>query len=135
MSVHIEKRTPKIIVHRTWTLENEEPYSEVENPDVPEALMAFAEEVRGNGGARIAVTTDFGMKDFGNGASGSVTISMDCNQDDKTMQGVAQALSQWSIGLTEQHWRAADQKFQQMYFERHPEKAPMVHQTPPPFKP
>ncbi len=97
--------------------------------------MAFAEQVRGNAGARIAVTTDFAMKDFGNGASGSVTVSMDCNEDDQTMQYVAKSLSAWTIQLAEEHYKAADAKFQQMFYEKHPDKAPMVQSMPPPFKP
>src|SRR5690606_22421221 len=125
-------RIPKFIVQRTWTIDGED-FSELENPDVPEALMAFAEQVRGNAGARIALNADFGMKDYGNGASGSVTIALDCNQDDQTMVYTAKSLSAWVIQLTEEHYREADKKFQQMYFEKHPEKAPQVYSGPPPF--
>lgn len=129
-----QHRRPKVIISIRYELDGGGE-AEVHNPDVPEALMAFAEQVRGNAGARVAVTSDFSMKDFGNGASGSVTISLDCNQDDQTIPYVARSLSAWTIQLAEEHYKAADAKFQQMLFQKHPEKAPMVQPGPPPFKP
>jgi hypothetical protein len=134
MAATVKIRVPLITIHRTWTIDGED-FSEMENPDVPEALMAFADQVRGNAGVRIGANADFGMKDYGNGAGGGISISMDCNQDDQTIPFVAKTLSAWVISLTEEHFNAADAKFQQMYFQKHPDKAPMMQAGPPPFKP
>jgi len=135
----LRRRNVKILVHKIWTVDGDET-SAVDNPTAPEALMAFAEQVRGNAGARVSVTTDFGMKDYGNGASGSVTISLDCNEDDNTVQAVARGLSSWTIGLAEEHFQKADEKYRQLYFQKHPEQAPVQSQQPflpppAPFKP
>ena len=97
--------------------------------------MAFADAVKGDAGARVVVSTDFGMKDYGNGPSGSVSVGIDCNQDDQTIAHVAKALSLWSISFAEEHFKAADQKYQQMATEKHPEKSPTILPGPPPFKP
>lgn len=126
--IEVAKRRLKIITRLTWTIGKEE-FNEVENPDAPEALMAWADQVRGNAGARVSMTSDFSMKEYGNGASGSVTISLDCNQDDQTMTAVAQGLSTWTIDLAAAHYKACEQKFMQMVMEKQGGGGP------PPFKP
>jgi hypothetical protein len=115
--IEIAKRRPKVIVRYGFTIDKVE-HNETENHELPEALMAFAEQVRGNAGARVSYSTDFSMKEFGNGPNGSVTISLDCNQDDQTITSVAQGLSQWTIALAETHYTAAEAKFRQMVLER-----------------
>jgi hypothetical protein len=54
--------------------------------DPPKELMDAYEQVAGNGLARVTVSTDMGIKDFGTGAGSMVTISLACNQDQQTMQ-------------------------------------------------
>lgn len=71
MTVHV-KGHPDI--HFTFT---EEP---------PKDIMDAYEQVVGNGLAKVSVSTDMGIKEFGTGAGSMVTISIACNQDQQTMQ-------------------------------------------------
>jgi hypothetical protein len=43
----------------------------------------------GDGRARVSVTADVGIKDFGTGASSSCTIVLTCNQDAQTINQAA----------------------------------------------
>lgn len=52
----------------------------------PKDIMDAYEQVVGNGLAKVSVSTDMGIKDFGTGAGSMVTISLSCNQDQQTMQ-------------------------------------------------
>lgn len=55
-------------------------------PDnIPEELMKAAEELLGDAQSRVSVTMDLSSKNFGNGASAMVTVSLNCNQDDETI--------------------------------------------------
>lgn len=116
------ERLPKVLVSRGYKLEGES-ITETNDGEISEEIMAFADQVLGNGQARVAVTADFGMKDFGNGPSGSVTISLSCNQDDATIANVFQTLKDWTRGLARTHFEEMEKEFQQMFFSRHPDKA------------
>ena len=66
--------------------------------DPPKELMDAYEQVAGNGLARVTVSTDMGIKDFGTGAGSMVTISLTCNQDQQTLQtavGLAGQMARW----------------------------------------
>jgi hypothetical protein len=85
-----------------------------EDGNYPEGLMAYAESVIGNGLARVSATSDTSQKEFGNGVSSSVTISLSCNQDDATINNVAQTLGKWTQALARQNYDASFQEFEQM---------------------
>src|SRR5512140_1439035 len=122
MGSELYNRLPRVLITRSYKLEKD---TVTETSDeVPEEIMAFADQVMGNGQARVAVTADFGMKDFGNGPSGSVTISLSCNQDDATIGNVFQTLKGWTKAMARQHFEEMDKEFQQMFFARHPDKQP-----------
>jgi hypothetical protein len=66
----------------------------------PKEIMDAYEQVAGNGLARVTVSTDMGIKDFGTGAGSMVTISLACNQDQQTMQtalNLAGQLGRWFV--------------------------------------
>jgi hypothetical protein len=83
------------------------------NGVLPEALMAYAESVVGNAQAKVSATSDLAMKEYGNGCSSSITISLTCNQDDATINNVAQTLGKWTQSLAKQNFDEAWNEFQQ----------------------
>lgn len=91
--------------------------------EVPEEIMAYAQQVIGNGQARVAVSADVSMKDFGNGVSASVTISLSCNQDDETINNVVNSLGVWTRGYAKQQMEQAYAEYQNMYAQKHPGKS------------
>ena len=48
--------------------------------------MAKIEELLGDGQARVTAGIDMGVKDFGNGYGVHVSVSFNCNQDEKSVQ-------------------------------------------------
>ncbi len=115
-------RLPRVLITREYKIDGQV-VSETSD-EVSEEIMAFADQVLGNGQARVAVTADMGMKDFGNGATGSVTISLACNQDDTTIGSVFQTLKGWTRQMARQHFEEMDKEFQQVFAQRHPGKSP-----------
>ena len=47
--------------------------------------MDVYESVVGNGLAKVTVSADMSIKDFGTGASAMVAITLTCNQDEETI--------------------------------------------------
>ena len=80
--------------------------------EVPKEMSDYAQQVMGNAQARVAVTTDMAFKDYGNGVSVSVTLSLSCNQDDQTVNNVVQALGGWSRAYCKQQLEVARQEYQ-----------------------
>lgn len=53
--------------------------------EVPKEVMDAYEQVVGNGLAKVSVSADMSIKDFGTGASAMVSITLSCNQDERTI--------------------------------------------------
>lgn len=52
---------------------------------IPEKYMQDCKKLIGDGLARITVSTDMALKDFGSGAGAMVSVSLTCNQDQDTI--------------------------------------------------
>lgn len=117
-------RDPKVILKRIYTLDGQE-IADSEMGEVPKDMDDYAKLVMGDGQARVAVSHDMGFKDFGNGVSVSVTLSLSCNQDATTLGNVVQMLGSWSREYCKQQLAIADQEYQKLYFQKYPEKAPL----------
>lgn len=109
---HIFKQ-PKVLIARRIEIDKQVT-TDMNDGEVPEEIMAFAEQVMGNGQARVAVNADFCMKDFGNGTSASVTISLACNQDDETIGKVFNTLKGWTQQMARAHFYEMDAQFKTM---------------------
>jgi hypothetical protein len=127
MGSELQNRLPKYFITREYVNKGKTTTDRYEG-EVPMEVQNYATQVLGDGQARISVTADFGMKDYGNGANGSVTISLSCNQDDTTINNVVNTLSIWTRAYAKQHFEAMDKEFQQMFFTKKQE-------GPPSFKP
>ena len=58
-------------------------YTFTEEP--PKEIMDVYESVVGNGLAKVTVSADMSINDFGTGASAMVAITLTCNQDEETI--------------------------------------------------
>jgi hypothetical protein len=123
MGVELRDHLPKFILTREFVI-NGKPTVDQYQGEVPMEVQNYAAQVLGNGQARVAVSADFGMKDYGNGASGSVTISLACNQDDATIYNVVGTLSAWTRSYAKQHFEVMDQEFQKMFLSKKQEGGP-----------
>lgn len=114
------ERLPKITGWKEICPGNAPPIIDVFEGEVPMDVQDYAKQVLGDGNARMSATADYGMKNFGSGAGGGITISMSCNQDLNTMQAVQQFISQWAIKAARAHAEAAYAEYLQMK-AAHPE--------------
>ncbi len=133
--MEVDIRLPKMTGSFEIVLDGKIVSSGIHDGSIPEEIMGYSDEVMGNGAARVAVTADVSMKDYGNGVSASVTLSISCNQDDQTIANVAGTLGQWARAFAQQNFNQADAEFQQLFAAKHPDKAPKVYAGPPAFKP
>lgn len=58
---------------------------DVGQTEIPEKYMQDCKKLVGDGLARITVSADMALKDFGSGAGAMVSVSLTCNQDQDTI--------------------------------------------------
>jgi hypothetical protein len=107
-------RSPKVVAGRTLNLPGGNTKHYTYEGEVPEEMADYSQQVMGNAQARIAVTTDMAFKDYGNGVSVSVTLSLSCNQDDTTVNNVIQTLGSWSREYCKQQLSIAQDEYKQL---------------------
>jgi hypothetical protein len=68
--------------------------------EVPKELMDAYKQVLGNAAAKVSVSADMGAKEFGNGASATVFVTLSCDQNQETiLQAIelAGAMARWAV--------------------------------------
>jgi hypothetical protein len=93
---------------------NKQVYTSTHDGEVPKEMADYSQQVKGDGQARVAVSADMAFKDYGNGVSVSVTLSLSCNQDDQTVNNVVQTLSGWSREYCKQSLALARVEYEKM---------------------
>jgi hypothetical protein len=112
---------PRVRGNYKIEFEKEAPIStffELTEEHLPREFMSQLLAVKGDGGNRVSMTTDFNKKDYGNGFGASATLSIGCGSDDATTSAAAALCSQWSIFFAKQHFEMAEQVYRQMMAER-----------------
>lgn len=91
---------PKFNANMTVELKGSPTINLTYEGDVPKELMDEYQSLVGNGLAKVSVSADMGIKDFGTGAGSMVTVSLTCNQDQQTIQkalSLAGHVSRWFV--------------------------------------
>lgn len=57
---------------------------------VPERLMSAYAKIVGNGLAKVSVSADYSLKEFGSGTSSMASVSLSCNQDEASIREAAE---------------------------------------------
>lgn len=78
--------------------------------ELPKELMDAYQQVAGDGKARVSVSTDMGVKTFGNGASAMVNVSLTCNQDATTMQQALELAAQMGRFYAAKYQKEAEEE-------------------------
>lgn len=116
----VEYRLPKITA--SWTVKvNSQVISEqsqLDYKDLPRNIMDEVEALVGNGLARVAISTDMGIMDYGTGAKGMATVSLTCNQDVKTIEKAADLAGQMARGFAQENRQRAENELQQVIQQR-----------------
>lgn len=111
MELHL--RQPKITGSREYVI-GKDSLRETYEGEVPKEMADYSQQVMGNGQARVAMTADMSFKDYGNGVSVSVTLSLSCNQDDQTINQVVGMLGTWSREYCKQQLAIAQDEYAKM---------------------
>lgn len=88
MSEHIF-RLPKFYAHYSVKTESGKTVNYDYRGDPPEKLMDAYKKIIGDGQAKVTVTTDFGMKSFGEGVSSMCAVTLTCGQNEEQINEAA----------------------------------------------
>ena len=77
---------PKYSASFALNIKGKNPQNYLFQGEVPERLMDDFKNIIGDGNAKVNVSVDMGIKDFGTGASAMCSVSLTCNQDYETIQ-------------------------------------------------
>jgi hypothetical protein len=80
--------------------------------DIPEEIMAKAEKILGDGAARVSAGVDMARKEFGNGFGVHVSVSLNCNQDDNSIELAAEMVKDLAHGFAEEHYQEAAELYE-----------------------
>ncbi len=75
----------KISITRKFGADNNQTV-DIGQTEIPENYMLDARKLVGDGLARITVSADMALKEFGSGAGAMVSVSLTCNQDQDTIE-------------------------------------------------
>ena len=104
----VTRDLPKITGGMTLDIKGSPPINYTFSGDVPKEVMDAYEAVVGNGLARVSVSADMGIKDFGTGASAMVTISLTCNQDQATIDKAVELAAELARGYAMENRQRAE---------------------------
>ena len=109
---------PKVIAVMEVTLKGEKPVHFTYEGDIPKEVMDAYESVVGNGLAKVSVSADMGIKDFGTGASSMCTVTLTCNQDEKTLERALALAGELARGYAQENRHRAEAELQSLIQQR-----------------
>lgn len=86
--------------------------------DIERSIMDDIEKLVGNAQARVTVSADFGIKDFGTGASAMCSVSLTCNQDVKTLEEAAKLAGDMARDFAQEQRQRAENELQAILQQR-----------------
>lgn len=106
--MNVNKELPKISAGMSIEIKGQPSIHYTFTGDIPKEVMDAYEQVVGNGLARVSVSADMGIKEFGTGASAMVTVSLTCNQDIKTIETAVTLASELARGYALENRQRAE---------------------------
>lgn len=79
---------------------------------IPEEVMDAYQALIGDGKARITVSSDMAIKNFGTGAGAMVSVSLCCNQDEDTIDKAIQMAGQLARSYAMEQRAVAEEELQ-----------------------
>lgn len=120
-----EFRDPKVTVSTEFRWKRDREPDEVitaqyqVNPsDIPRSYMDEIKTLIGDGLARVTVSADFGIKDFGTGASAMASVSLTCNQDIQTIERAARLAGDLARDIAQEQRQRAENELQTLIHQR-----------------
>ncbi len=110
----IDTREPRFSITCQLEAKGIQPVTFVYTGERPKELMDAYSQLIGDAHAGISVSTDLSLKKFGSGASGMVTISLTCNQDQNTMMAALELAAQMGRWFAKKHQGEAEAEFRNL---------------------
>lgn len=66
-------------------------------------------QILGNAQARVSVSADMSLKEFGSGAGAMVTVTLSCNQDSATIESAIDLAGELARNYCAEHQKLAEQ--------------------------
>ena len=82
--------------------------------EVPKNIMDEIAKIAGDGKARVTVSTDFGIKEFGTGTSAMCSVSLTCNQDEASIDAAIGIAGDLDRGYAMEQRAASEKAFQDL---------------------
>jgi predicted ATP-dependent serine protease len=92
--------------------------SQMDTKDIPRSVMDEITQLAGNGQAKVTVSADFGIKDYGTGASAMCSVSLTCNQDTKSIERAAQIAGELARDIAQEQRQRAEQDLNTLLTQR-----------------
>jgi hypothetical protein len=86
--------------------------------EVPKNIMDEIAKIAGDGKARVTVSTDFGIKEFGTGTSAMCSVSLTCNQDETSIDKAIGIAGDLARGYAMEQRAAAEASFVALLAQR-----------------
>lgn len=119
----LNRELPKISAGMSIEIKGQPPIHYTFTGDIPKEVMDAYEQVVGNGLARVSVSADMGIKDFGTGAGSMVTVTLTCNQDSKTIEKAAELAGELARGYAQENRQRAENELQTIIQQKKDEVA------------
>jgi hypothetical protein len=85
---------------------------QMESHQIERRVMDEIQKLVGDGKARITVSADFGVKEYGTGAGAMCSVSLTCNQDLKTIEQAAKLAGDLARDIAQEQRARADMELQ-----------------------
>ena len=89
-----------------------------EMKDIRREYMDEIKQLIGDSNARVTVSAEFGIKDFGTGASAMCSVSLTCGQDIPTVEKAAQLAGAMARDIAQEQRTRAEQELQAILDQR-----------------
>lgn len=86
--------------------------------DIPKDIMDELKSLIGDGLARVTVSADMGIKDFGTGAGAMATVSLTCDQSVAGVERAAQIAGSMARDIANEQRQRAENELQNIISER-----------------
>lgn len=120
-----EFRDPKVTVSVEKVVKNETGPDTIETAqyqlelrDIPRNYMDDIKALVGDGQARVTVSADFGIKDYGTGASAMASVSLTCNQDTASIERAARLAGDMARDIAQEQRQRAENELQALLGQR-----------------
>jgi hypothetical protein len=122
MMLEFEQHLPKVTASTVIQVDKEMNTAQYQYgpDDIRKEVMDEIKDIIGDGKARVTVSADFGIKDFGTGASAMASVSLTCGQDTKTIERAAKIAGDLARDLAQEQRQRAENELQALIAERGP---------------